>query len=399
MAEFNLKDFESINLYSNKNLERVVRNVVNKSSNAVLVNMFEDSLILLDHETGQFYMADYEFDPKKLTICIENYDPVELKKETTTFKDEVKEYFEDEEASAGELVSSYKNNVIAQEKFINELISDAMMTKDFSDIVNYGEVAEVKEEVSIADEKWFKEYQKRLETHPLNEVLYFNWKNPVRISLMETETKKIVNTTAVERAHDLWKIDDWKVKFNDAALTFVEDVEEGTEKFKDIFEEYPQVFFLDGGDRKTLFGKTLISDKNLKENMKLILKGISLLFEKFDLKEMRDEYLSEANSGEIDTSNSAPENQFKDAVKKSGGSIEDQGMNTKEPEEKEKSTAKELSPEELQKLADELKSVAGKVTDEKLKEKLDSIVKKLEGGKDSGTAPDVVKEAVAILSL
>ena len=95
--EIKLRDFESMNLFSNKNLEKVVASVVNKSSNAVLINMFEDSLILLDHNTGQFYAADYKFDPKKLTLQIENFEPVELIKEQDEFKDKLVEFFDEDE--------------------------------------------------------------------------------------------------------------------------------------------------------------------------------------------------------------------------------------------------------------------------------------------------------------
>ena len=68
-------------------------------------------------------------------------------------------------------------------------------------------------------------------------------------------------------------------------------------------------------------------------------------------------------------------------------------------EKEEKKPAPELSAEELGKLATEIKGLAAKVEDEAMKEKLEKIAEKLEGGKEEGTRPDVVKEAVSILSL
>ena len=87
MAEFTLKEWENINLYSNDSMQKVVASVVNSSSNAVLVNMFEDQLILLDHSDGQFYIADYDFNAKDLKLKIENYEEVELQHEESDFRE------------------------------------------------------------------------------------------------------------------------------------------------------------------------------------------------------------------------------------------------------------------------------------------------------------------------
>jgi predicted house-cleaning NTP pyrophosphatase (Maf/HAM1 superfamily) len=385
--ELKLRDFESINLFSNKNLEKVMSSVVNKSSNAVLVNMFEDSLILLDHTTGQFYSADYKFDQNKLTIKIDNFEPVELVKEESDLRDKIVEFFDDDEdTSAHDLTEVYKDDVLGQERFIDDLIHDAMMAKDFTAITDWSKVREVKEDVEIEDEKFFKLYQKRLETHPLMEVKLFDWENPVHVSLVDTEPRKIVNDSAVEKASELWKKEDFKEAFADAASTFVEDVEEGTEKMKDLLETYPQIFFLSGADRKALFGKAIITNKELKEEMEVLLKGIDIIFEKFDLAEMRRDYLEEAEFG-MDEPPEEPKGEKAE--------IEPPEKKEKKPKE----SPPELSASELEKLAGELEKVAAKCEDESCKEKITSIANKLKAGKEEGTRPDVVKEAVSILSL
>jgi hypothetical protein len=404
--EVKLKDFESMNLFSNKNLEKVIASVVNKSSNGVLVNMFEDSLILLDHTTGQFYAADYTFDAKKLNLTIENFEPVELVKEEEEFKDKILEFFDDEEEiSSYDLAESYKDDVLGQERFIDELIHDSMMTKDFAHLVDWGKIKQIKEDVDIADEKFFKIYAQRLETHPLMEVKLFDWETPVYVSLVETEPQKLVNETAIEKANELWKQDEFKGQFSEAASTFIEDVEEGTELLKELFETYPQVFFLDGADRKALFGKTIISDRNLKENMDIILKGIDLLFEKFDLAEMREEYLAECDKDKMGKKGGKKwyAKDVEDEEGEEPEGEEEEEKEPKEPKEKEEKEPKEKAPElsaaELGKLASELRKLSGKCDDEALKEKLDSIASKLDSGKEEGTRPDVVKEAVSILTL
>tara|TARA_Y100000310_G_scaffold326240_1_gene390863 strand:- start:50 stop:1219 length:1170 start_codon:yes stop_codon:yes gene_type:complete len=389
MAEYTLKEFETINLYSNKNIEGIIREAVSSSSNAVLVSVFEDAAILLDHDDGQFYMVDYKFDPDKLTLKFESYEPVELKKETDDFRSKVYEYFDDEEVSTKDLTDSYKDDVIDQEKYINELIKESVSTKDFTDLVDYSKVVAVREKSEIEEERFFKFYKNRLETHPLTEIKYFNWKDPVIMSLVETEKVKLVNESAVEKANDLWKQDAFKEKFEESSKSLIEDVEEGADSFKELLEQFPQIFYLDKADRKTLFGKAVMNSNDLREEMDDLLKGIDLLFEKFDLADMKKEYLDLVEQEE-DMEEPEAEEDMEEPEKKS---------KKKKDEEPEEEPAKEITPEEIQKIANALKKITEKVEDEKLKEDLDKLVSRLEGGKDSGTSPEDVKEAVSILSL
>jgi len=379
MSAFTLKEFENLNLYSNDSMQKIVASVVNSSSNAVLVNMYEDSLILLDHEEGQFYIADYDFNAKDLSLKIENFEAVELEREEDSFRDKVYEYFDDEEGNAVELAEAYKEDVMDQEQYISELINNAMVTKDFSEIVDWSKVKDVIDEDAIEalrKDTYFKLYEARLKTHPLTEIKIFDWENPVNVSLVETEPSSIVNKTSIEKANELWKKEAFKESFEESASTLIEDVEDGTEKFKSLLEDYPQIFYLDSGDRKTLFGKAILASQNLREDMSLLIKGIDLLFENFDLAEMREEYLAEAGEEE-----KAPE--------------EEEGGEGKEKEEK----APEVEPISMKKIASELKNIAEKIEDEDIKSKLEELIAKVEKGLEEGTRPDVIKEAIAILTM
>lgn len=370
-----IREFEELNLFSNRNVEKVAASVINESSNAALVSMFEDSVILLDHEEGQFYAADYKFDGKKLQLTLENFQPIELEKEANDFKDSVSNFFESTDASVGELAESYRESVIEQEKFINDLISESLSTKDFESVIDYKELAEANDEISIADKEFFKAYAERLESHPLTEAKFFNWKDKVVVSLVETESVKLINSTAAEKANELWKKEAFKNAFNEAASLFIEDVEAGKEKFIQIFEEYSNIFLLDAADRKTLFGKAIIANSGLRESLEDLQKGLGILFEDEEVVSLQESYLAEMDEEE------AP--------------AEDDG----EGEESDGEPAKELDPDELKSIASELKKVAEKVEDEKLKEKLDSIIGKLDGSFEEGTRPDLVKEAVALLMI
>lgn len=381
--ELTLTEFEDLNLYSNKSMEKIIASLINKSSNACLVNMYEDSLILLDHESGQFYVADYEFNREDFTLKLESFDPVILSENANNFEDNVQLFFEEEDISPIDLAESYRTNVIEQEKAIKELINESISKKNFDDLTDYSAIKEIKDNTNIESigESFIEKYKKRIEEYPLTEFKHFNWNNSMTVSLFETEKQKIVNLSAIEKAKDLWKRDDFKKKFENTCTIFVENVEDGTDLFTELLEEFPQIFYLNEVDRKTLFGKAIINSNELREDMNDILKGITLLFEKYDIKELKDEYLKEQDeedSNEIDPKKTETESEEKN-------------------DSKEK--APELSPDELKKLADDLKKISEKLEDEPTKEKLDKIIEKLEQGMEEGTRPSVVKEAVSILLL
>lgn len=380
--EMSLREFEDMNLYSNKSMEKIVSSIINESSNAALVNMFEDSVVLLDHDSGTFYTSDYQFDPKTLTLTLENFEEIFLTKEEDNFKSTVKNFFEDEDASIDELTESYKENVIEQEAFINELINETLSVKNFEDTIDYSVLAEANTG-ELKNQEFFKSYVERLETHPLSEVKYINFSDKVVVSLLESENVKLINSSVIDKASTLWKRTEFKDAFVAAATIFVEDVEEGKEKFVDLFEEYPQVFFLDKADRKAMFGKAIISSTELRENLQDLLKGIDILFEDEDIEELKESYLSEMEGEE--------------------GSPEEEKKETPEEEaaekEEEEEPAKELAPEDIKKISGGLKKVAEKVEDEKLKEKLDELIAKLDGSIEEGTRPELIKEAIYLLNI
>jgi len=374
-----VNQFEDLNLLSNKNMEKIVGSIINNSSNGVLINMGEDSVIILDHKEGQFYIADYEFDRENLTLALENFEEVELSREEEQFEESAYDYFNGEENDVVSLVESYKSNVLNQDKYVNELINDAMSRKNFEDYVDYSVIKEAVKETDLesVNLSFFESYQERLLTHPLTEIKMFDWDSKITISLVETEDVKLVNRGTIAKANDLWKENEFKTSFVEASKVFVDDVEEGADKFSELFETYPSVYFLDAADRKSLFGKALLSDSESRDNLEDLLTGLDLLFEKFDLKEKAEQYLSEAEDMSY----------AKDA------DADDDG------EEEEADAPDEVGDEDKNKLLDDLKKVAEKIEDEDAKKKLDDLIQKYEKSITEGTRTDLVKEAVSILTL
>src|SRR5271157_32147 len=91
--------FEDMSLYSNANIQKLATQIVNQSSNAVLCSMYEDGAILLDHNSGQFYLCEYAFDPKEAKFLFENFEPITLVRDNDTFRDSVYNFFDTDDVS------------------------------------------------------------------------------------------------------------------------------------------------------------------------------------------------------------------------------------------------------------------------------------------------------------
>lgn len=364
--EMTIKQFEELNLFSNKNVEKIATSIINETSNAALVGMYEDSVILLDHEEGQFYKADYDFDAKTLTLALENFEEIDLIKEKEGFSESVKNFFEDEISSTSGIVESYKSNVLTQEKIINEIILESLSHKDFEDLIDYSELHDLNKNSNIKSATFFENYSDRIKTNPMTSAKFLNFKDKISISLLENETVKLVNKSKTEKANDLWKLQGFKSGFVDAAKVFIEDVDEGQDLFFDLFEEYPSVFFLDKSDRKTLFGKTIISDKFLRESLTDLQKGLNLILEDEKFIMLKEQYVNETE----DLLN------------------EDTSGDTDLPYE--------LNQEEYALLMNEVKTLSENVNDEKLKLYLSELYEELDENANEGTRVDLIKEAVSL---
>lgn len=381
--DLTLREFENLNLYSHRNMEKVIRKLVNESYNAALVSMFDDSIILLDHEDGNFYSADYDFNEENLTLTLNNFENVSLVKEDGDFEEDIASFFEDDEVTPQDLTKSYKKNIIEQEKYIDDLISEVVSTKDFSNRINYGQIKEAVKEIEAESkkERFFKVYKERLSSHPLTEAKYFDWETPIKVSLIETEKHPIINTSMVEKAKSMWKRGDFKESFIEA----VEDLEEDSnEKMLALFENFPVLFYLSEEDRLAVFGKTLLSS-SFRERRKEIVENIETLMEEdADFSELKENYLSEAEA-ETDAD-------IEDTTVKADGSEDKEDSDKKEKPEAEL----ELTPAEMKKLVDDLKAVHEKLEDGPEKTKISSIIDKLSSSEEEGTKPTEVKEAVSL---
>lgn len=357
--------FNDILLYSNKNIEKLTRSIVNESSNACLAALYEDAAILLDHKEGIFYSAKYSFNPKEGTVVFEDFDAIELTRDTSSFKNAVDSFFE-EESDIDSLKEAYQVFASDQEAFIDSVVSEALSEKNAADVIDYTVLDGINESVSIKNEAFFKEYSKRIDSHPLTSIKKFDWANPVKVALFETEDIKVVNKNAKANAVELYKDSSFKKRINEAFAS----LKEGEEAdLLALAEDYSQIFYLDKADRKTLFGKATLGNPALLEGRTSLFKKAEEIFaENEDIVAIAANYITEAEED--------------------GEAVAD-----------EKDLPKELSAEEVDKLVGELEKALDKVEDEKLGDKIEGLIKALNDGKETGTNVDNVKESIDILCL
>lgn len=348
-------------LFSNKNLEKCVRSLINESSNAVLLETYNDKLLLADHNSGAIYLADYKFDGKVLTI--ENYENVDVVNDNSQLNEAINNYFKNDNYDVALIAEAYENDSEAMNTELNDSIVEALSSKR-NDIINYTELYGINEELKeITEKPFFNRYKEYLMESPTNSIKFFDWENPVKVSLIDEDADRTIVSNAKSKAALLSKNKEFKENFISAARELME----GDNSFMtELLSENSSILALEGVEFKEFVGLTLVSDKELFGNKATILEDIKNIISE-------DEYLSD--------------------------------MKTLYEEEGEESDAEgsDASLETSDKDIDDLKSALDKslekITDEKLVAKINALKDALDTSKDSGTTDvGTVKECVELLS-
>lgn len=349
-------------LYSNKNLEKLCRSLINESANAVLLESYNDKLLLADHNSGAIYLADYNFDGKTLTI--ENYENVNVVNDKSQLNEAINNYFLDDGYDVAAIAEAYENDSEANNTELSESIVEALAAKK-NDVVDYTQLYGISEDVEdIADEPFFKRYKEYLMESPTSSIKFFDWENPVKVSLIDEDENRTIVANAKAKAVKLSK----DKKFKEAFLEAASDLSEGyNDTMTELLEDNSVILALEDLAFKEFVGLTLIADKNLYDNKKSILEGIKDIVEE-------DEYLSESKTlFEED-----------EAAGDEGGEAD---------------ASLETSDKDIDALKSALDKALDKITDEKLVSKINALKDALDTSKDSGTTDvGTVKECVELLS-
>lgn len=355
----NIGKFNNTLLLSNKNIEKLAKKYINESSNAALMEMFEDKCILADHTTGQIFEADYSFDGE--TFVFENFNEIELEENNSSLKEAIGDYFDDKNINLTEAYESCNSNSY---DVFDDSLSEALAGKNMENVIDYSSILGINEEIEdLKENKIFKAYTDRVNSKPASSIKYFDWKNPVKVSVLDEDENTILNKSIFTKAKKLRTNVEFKKSLAEAAKA---QIEGDSTMLESLISENSAIVALTEAELKELVGMALIGDKKLMENRKTISETIENFIDSdLALSEKKSIVESEeASSGEDE--NDAPE-------------------------------ASEQDVEAIKKALEKAKE---KATDEKLISKIDTIINSLsEAVEEEYTDVASLKEAVILLNM
>lgn len=355
-----INEFSNVLLYSNKNVEKAMRNLVNESANAVVLEVFSDKCYLADHTTGLIYESDYKFDGNVFTF--DNFKNIQLEEPNTSLKEAISEYFDGTNVSLAEAYEKAEDS--KDTDIFEESLTEALASKNMGKVTNYAELNGINEEVSddLKNSSVFKAYKDRLSTKPTGKIKSFNWKDAVKVSLIDEDQSKTISKSLSAKAKALKTNPEFKKNLIEAANASL-DGDNST--LEELLENNICLISLTESELRELVGLSIITDKRLVANRKTILETINKIISEDELLKSKANLLSE----------SAEE----------GNDEED---------------APEATKQDVDGIVKELEKAKAKAKDEKLIEKISDIIDSLKSSADEGTTDvGTVKEAVEILSL
>jgi len=393
MATMTFGEFQRTVSVDNRNIDNVIREYINESANASVISTFDDSLILLDTVNEDIYIASYTFNPEKLSVIIEGYEKVELEEDSDLdMKIAIKSFLLDENADSDDVLREFYNVSNSSRREVNNIIMESKMEKASLTHADFDELSYINEEFAdeLQSEDFFEDYKERLLSHPLPNVLTFNWQSPVAFTVQEsTEPVEILSSNCKNKALQYVNSKEFKEEAKNICKAIVEDVDDGNDLLFEMFENNTNLFSLSNLELKEAFYKAMILSpelqsvhKELFEAVKFILnsdENIALLKETINIDApVEDEDEDEEKSEKKDKEKTETEDETED--------------------DKEDEKATELTTSQKETLIKYLDKVAEKATDEKLADMAKELKDKLEDSGDS-TKPDDVKEAVRFLSV
>lgn len=360
-----ISDLSNTITYSNKNVEKLAKKIINESSNAVLMEMFEDKVLLADHTNGNIYTADYKFDGTK--FIFENFDNVELEEDTSSLREAIENYFEEETVDTSMLEDAIEEEF---EKGDNELaasIVEALASKNIEDNIDYSELSGINEEMDeLKETELFKVYSERLEENPLDHATYFDFVNPVSISLINEDEDRIIYSNINEKINKFTKDSEAKKALLEAIKEYNET--EDSTVLESFVENNEIVMGLTESQLKEFVGMSIVTESELvskrKEFTEVILNVIS-----------ENEYLLNKKNIILEAAD-------------------------EEKDENKEDDKVAVSDSDVEKLKKALEAAAEKVEDEKLLDKINSFLSAIEeSANDNETNVGAIKESIALLSL
>lgn len=355
-----ISKFNNALLYSNKNVEKLAKKLINESANAVLMEMFEDRCFLADHTTGNIYEAKYSFDGN--VFSFDNFEQITLESKDDNLKEAISNYFDDGTIS---LAEAYEKHLAeTNSDLFEDSLAEALASKNMDDVIDYTEIAGISEEVSdFRNSSVYRLYEDRINKVPISNVKLFDWKHPVKISIIDEDKNKVLNRSVAAKAKKLKSNSEFKKSFMEAARDAIEG---SNGLMEDLLEKNQALTALTKADLKEIVGFSVIGDKSLMEKRNDISDIIENIIENSTVLSEAKATLTEEDAPSKDDKDSAPE-------------------------------ATEQDCEAIKKALETAKS---KAKDEKLINKIDDLISSIDSAANVGeTDVGAVKEAISILSL
>lgn len=358
--EFTNSKLSNFILFSNKNVEKLARTLINESANAVLLEMYEDKMLLADHKSNDLYLADYKFDGK--TLVVENFDHIDIVKDNSELKEAVSSYFDSDGYDTAMLSEAYSNDIEAENTDLKDSLVAALASKK-NEGADYTQAIGINEEISeVKEMPFFKKYTELLAESPSSSIKVIDWVNPVKVSIINEDENKVIVSNAKDKAKALTKDKEFKKVFAEAVKEMVDG---DSYSMTELLEDNSALVSLSKTDLKEFVGMSIIGDKELMNNRKAICEQIENLISE-------DEELMEART-----------------------LFEEEGS-----EETESDAELATSDKDIDALKSALDKAAEKITDEKLLTKINALKDALESSKDTGTTEvGTVKECVELLNM
>lgn len=352
-----INKFNNALLYSNKNVEKLAKKLINESANAVLMEMFDDKCILADHTTGQIFEAKYEFDGK--TFTFDNFDEISLEKSNDSLKEAIKDYFDDDNFN---ITEAYENSIADKSDVFEDSLTEALAGKNMDNVIDYSDLSGINKELGeFKKSDVFKVYTERLEESPTDSIKMFDWNHAVKVALIDEDCDTVLNKTMKAKAKKLRGDASFKNALNEAAKDALDGDNSGLEA---LLEENTSIVSLDKAELKELVGFSVVGSRTLMENRNKIAQIVEDIIE-------NDSELSEKKA-----------------------------LYEAEEEDDNASNAPEATEEDIESVKKALETAKSKAKDKKLIDKIDSLIDSLDESSKAGeTDVGSLKEAISILSL
>lgn len=360
--------------HSNRSVEKLARKIINESSNAVLMEMFEDKVLLADHTNGNIYTADYSFDGN--TFVFENFENIELEKESDSLREAVNDYFNEEVVDTDRISEAISEEFEKDDNELQDSIVEALASKNTKDVIDYSPLCGINEELDeLKETSLFEEYSALLEERPVSTIHYVDFVHPVKVSVLDEDEERVIYSDISDKVKKFTKDSEAKKALLEAIKEYKET--DDASIIEEFVEKNEMIMALNESDLKEFVGMSVLGEPKLAKERKELAAEINKIIEE-------SEYLSDKKS----------------VISEALEDAEDEGDTDEDKEAKEKDAKLAAKDSDIEKLKKALETAADKIEDEKLLSKINALLTAIDSGAaNNETDVGAIKESIAILSL